>query len=352
MATVHRDQLRGLSRAALIPASVLPTKRSHDVHELPGVWFIMCLAGSCIALASGLAVEGISISPSGLAPAGFGLVCFVTALLRHRFRNPQNHHHTVLRDFSEYIGVFAFICVAGAIASYPVAAASSGFDDAVLARIDAALGFRWIAWYEVTAAHPILQWLGSMAYQSIYLTPLLLFCRFAWTGERAKARLLIAAFWLAALLTLILFNFMPARGPLAYLWHGPIPYMPASELFQSQLIPLLRDHQMHIVALGTLRGLVCAPSFHTTSAVLFLITARSAGPLRWPLTTLNIMMLLATPVEGTHYLSDMIAGAIVAVLAYLAVVQLAAWSDRSQARVSQQNATLQGGGAVSDGRCE
>ena len=55
------------------------------------------------------------------------------------------------------------------------------------------------------------------------------------------------------------------------------------------------------------------------SAVLYIIAAWPIRRLRWPLLALNIAMLLATPVEGTHYLTDMIVGAMVAVAASIAV---------------------------------
>jgi len=41
--------------------------------------------------------------------------------------------------------------------------------------------------------------------------------------------------------------------------------------------------------------------------------------LRAPLVAVNAAMLLSTPVEGTHYLIDMILGAVVAVVAIVAV---------------------------------
>jgi membrane-associated phospholipid phosphatase len=131
--------------------------------------------------------------------------------------------------------------------------------------------------------------------------------------------LFIASFWLAAVATLLLFTLAPAQGPLAYLWHGRIPYMPQSALYQAQVIPLLRHHAVHEVAVTSLHGLVCAPSFHTVSAVLYIIAAWPIRKLRWPLLALNLAMLLATPVEGTHYLTDMIVGALVAIAASLAV---------------------------------
>ncbi len=215
----------------------------------------------------------------------------------------------------EYVGLFILICLLGAVASYPAAAASAGFVDPSLLRIDRLLHFNWIGWYDVVSAHPALQALGTAAYLSIYVTPAVLFCYFALADRRADARRFLANFWLAAAIALVLFVQLPALGPLAFLWHGPIPYMPTSALYQAQLIPALRSHEIHDIGLGTLRGLVCAPSFHTTSAVLYMSAAWRIARLRWPLVTVNLAMLLATPVEGTHYLTDMIVGALVAIAA-------------------------------------
>jgi membrane-associated phospholipid phosphatase len=222
------------------------------------------------------------------------------------------------------------ITLMGATATYPLSANSHGFVDHWLERIDASLRFNWIAWYDLVAAHRSLQLLGTFAYQSIFVTPAILLGYFAWSGHRAEARAFIASFWLAAVMSLILFRFIPAEGPLAFLWHRPIPYMPESALYEAQLIPALRHHMIQHVDLGQLRGLVSAPSFHTASVVLFIAAAWPFRHLRWPLIIVNIAMLLSTPVEGTHYLTDMIAGALVAV----AALRIVAVLGRRLARVS------------------
>ena len=169
------------------------------------------------------------------------------------------------------------------------------------------------------AEHPSLQVAGRLAYGSIFLTPAILLTYFAHAGRKTQARLFLVTFWVAAVITLALFPLMPAKGPLAVLWHGPIPYMPASALYQAELIPALRSHALHQISLGTLRGLVCAPSFHTASAMIYIAAAWPLRRLRWPILILNLAMLTATPVEGTHYLADMIGGAVVGLIAVLAV---------------------------------
>ena len=79
---------------------------------------------------------------------------------------------------------------------------------------------------------------------------------------------------------------------------------------------------MSQVDLGTLQGLVSAPSFHTAAAVIFIVIAWQTKYLRWPLILMNGAMLLSTPIEGTHYLSDMIAGGFVGIFAVCAVAAL------------------------------
>jgi hypothetical protein len=238
----------------------------------------------------------------------------ILAVARGHLKPPARYARFA-RDCATYYAIFAGISLVGAVTSYPIAALTHGYADAALARIDAAFGFDWLAWYKTVAAHPILQVCGGACYESIYLTPAILLGWFAFKGQRLEAHRFLASFWLAAVLTLALFALMPAVGPLSYLWHRPIAYMPISEVWQMDLLPNLRDHAIREIDLGKLRGLVSAPSFHAAAGVLYIRAAWRARVLRWPLVGLAGAMLLATPVEGTHYLADMIIGAAVALAA-------------------------------------
>jgi membrane-associated phospholipid phosphatase len=100
--------------------------------------------------------------------------------------------------------------------------------------------------------------------------------------------------------------------------------MPSSALYQAELIPQLRSHGLQQIHVEALQGVVCAPSFHAASGILFIAAGWRAAPLRWPILALNVAMLLATPVEGTHYLIDILMGAVVAVIAIVAT-RLLVW---------------------------
>ncbi len=301
---------------------------------IPGRWLAWAILAAMAVLAVLLENAGLWIDPRAWDDLPFYAVGALAFGLRYGLRAPRSHLQRVVRDFAEYVGVLTLMVLMGAVASYPVAAISTGFSDAALQRIDVALHFDWLAWYEFTVAHRSVQLLGTIAYQSIYLTPAVLLGYFAWEGRKAEARGFLATFWIAAVLALTAFVFMPAVGPFAYLWHAPVPYMPESALWQPLLFPELRAHTLHHVDIGALRGLVSAPSFHTTSAVLFIATAWPIARLRWPVLAVNVAMLLSTPVEGTHYLIDMIAGAAVAIVALAVVAQLRRKLARDQRRLA------------------
>lgn len=289
---------------------------------MPGKWLVSAAVSSLVVLIGMMAWEHLRIDPLAVAPMVFAGIAALLVIIAYVYRRPASRVQRIARDISEYFGLFTLIALIGATATYPLSAGSHGFVDPALQQIDALLRFNWIAWYDVVAAHRSLQLLGTAAYQSIFVSPAILLGYFAWTGHRASARGFIAAFWLAAVLSLSLFPFLPAEGPLAFLWRGPIPYMPESALYQMSLIPELRRHDISHVDLGALRGLVSAPSFHTASAILYVATAWPFRRLRWPLLVINVAMLLSIPVEGTHYLTDMIAGALVAVAALGVVAEV------------------------------
>jgi hypothetical protein len=264
-----------------------------------------------------------------VAPGGPGALAVLawlgtTAWAAYALRRPKTRMEAIARNAAEYFGVMVAITLFGMVASYALAAQSVGYVDSSLSYLDSLLGFDWNSWYAFVIAHPLIRITGRIAYANIYLSPVVLLGWYALAGERHEARIFIAAFWVAVVLTLLTFVLIPAKGPLAAMWHGPIPYMPSSALYQAQLIPQLRSHGLQQIHVEALQGVVCAPSFHAASGVLFIAAGWRAPPLRWPLLALNVLMLLATPVEGTHYLVDIILGAAVALIA-LAGVRLLVW---------------------------
>ena len=296
-----------------------PNDTTHRLFEpqalIPARWLTLAVSLSG-AVVLGLMIHNrLTITPHDWGFPALVALCALLTGLRVWARDEATLCQSRCRDFGEHGLLLIAICTLGGVASYEAAGDTTGFVDPLLARLDGWLHFDWLSWYTMVVRHPLLQYLGAAAYGTIYVSPWAVVGWLAWTGQRAQARRFLLAFWLAALFTLMLFPLFPAKGALEYLWHGPIPYMPTNGLYQGALIPALRAHTVDAIHLGSLRGLVCAPSFHTASATIFIATAWSDLRLRRVLVPMNIAMLLSTPVEGTHYLSDMVMGLAVALVA-------------------------------------
>lgn len=290
------------------------------------VWAALAL--SALASAVLMARADLTIDPWSRSNLPYYAAAILVLILQAPFVQRRLPYGRAIADAAAHCLMFTAIALIGAVTSYPVAALSHGYADAPLQRIDEALHFDWLAWYRAVAGSPFLQTSGIAVYESIYLTPAILLSWFAFRGDRTAAYRFLMSFWLAAIITLALFSLMPAIGPFAYLWRGPFPYMPRSELWQPDLIPVLRAHALHVVDLGQLRGLVSAPSFHAAAAIVYMTAAWRIPRLRWVLIPLNGAMLLSTPVEGTHYLADIILGIGVAIVAMIIV---GAWYSRPNA---------------------
>jgi membrane-associated phospholipid phosphatase len=199
--------------------------------------------------------------------------------------------------------------------TYVAAAANFPLQDASLWAMDKALGFDGRGYIEFVNAHPVLAaWLTygySMIRWPIFAIPVLLAA--AYRYQR------LAEFTLAFALALIVTTLVSALVPAVGIYHQ-IGLDPATltNLHPRAYVDSLRE--LGPVRTGALRqldlfhltGLVTFPSFHAASAALY---TWALWPLRWfrPVAVIaNVLMLASTPVDGAHYLVDVIAGLAVA----------------------------------------
>ena len=183
--------------------------------------------------------------------------------------------------------------------------------DAYLEQFDRVVGLpipAIVAW----AAH---NWLGRLASGcyfwlfplmrvAILLPPL--------AGRAGNAQKFLTANLVSFFVGLPLFALFPAVGP----WYGyPIAARP--DQLGSQATLLLFRHagpcQYYVPA-----GIVCFPSFHVVWAILCARALWSFRLLRVPVVILAALIILSTVTTGEHYILDLIAGAIIAVIAIYA----------------------------------
>jgi membrane-associated phospholipid phosphatase len=219
----------------------------------------------------------------------------------------------------ELITLFGLICLLGALGSYVVAAQTTGYQDEVLARADAMLGFDWVALYRRTEASDLLVAIGRTAYSTLAVSAIVLFCLFAWSGQITRAHRFLVAYGLALTCTVIIFAFFPSKGPLVQYIGGAPSYMPASGIGHVAFIDGLRDKTIGVVSMAGLHGLIAFPSFHSASAILYIWGFWQVRAGKFIALLVNIAMIGSTIIEGVHYLIDVLGGVVVALLAIAAV---------------------------------
>jgi len=172
--------------------------------------------------------------------------------------------------------------------------------DALLGRMDKALGFNVPAIAMWTAAHPLWRILSDKSYDVLYLLlPMAMFLP-GILGKREAAEQFIVANAAAFLISFPIFTLMPAIGP----WAGSeFAGNAAQKACEASIIALHSGSKTAAVV-----GVVSFPSFHVIWAVL---SARAL----WPIRVLRIvgvamagLVVVSTVTTGWHYVVDVIAG--------------------------------------------
>jgi uncharacterized membrane protein len=193
--------------------------------------------------------------------------------------------------------------------------------DASLLAADRALGFDWQGYVQFVDAHPTLaSWLNcgyGMIRWPIFAIPVVL------AAQRRYRRIVefTLAFGAALAVTTVISALVPAIGVYHQIGLDPASLKnidPRAYLEQLRDLPPTRDGTLRQLALLGLGGIVTFPSFHAASAVLYTWALWSVRWLRPLVVVVNGAMLAATPINGGHYLVDVIAGIAIAVAAIVA----------------------------------
>ncbi|MGU3537683.1 phosphatase PAP2 family protein [Methylobacterium sp. A54F] len=195
--------------------------------------------------------------------------------------------------------------------------------DAALARLDALLGFDWPAYFAWHAAHPAIGTACRVAYLIWPQMALILVVVLARHGCFERLARLIAATALALALVYLAAILVPAYG--AYVQHGMSPALhPDLPVAFSDFKPAydaLRAGLVDLYAEEIPSGAISFPSFHTTTILLYAWAAWPT-PARWPILAVQAACFLAVPVQGAHFLTDMIAGGAIGLVAIRASAPL------------------------------
>jgi len=224
---------------------------------------------------------------------------------------------------TESITQIFMISLLGALLAYGAAASGLPYRDAELLAADRWLGFEPRAYLDFVYARPRLAMFYPFVYLSMVYQPAIVFVVLTLTRRIERLHNFAVALVVSLVITIAIFALFPALGWYGYLGVGPAAYSNLP-LFWN-FVPHLEDVRsgaLHAIPLGDLRGIISFPSYHTAAAMLAVWVVWPVRFVRWPMLLLNGLMVASAPIEGAHYLVDIIGG----VLVGAGSVMAAAWT--------------------------
>jgi hypothetical protein len=199
--------------------------------------------------------------------------------------------------------------------------------DALLARADLALGFHWPQMMRAVASHPRLLWVLQSAYGILLPEIALAVIVLGTLGRIASLYRFVLAVAIGALISIFLWTLFPAFGAMSVYAFDPAMtaklHVSVDGAYGQALIRMLHDGP-GLIAPDNIKGMIGFPSYHAVLALLLIWHFRDVRWLRWPVLMVNLIVILATPIEGGHHWVDVFAAMPVAVLAIAAARRISA----------------------------
>jgi PAP2 superfamily len=216
-----------------------------------------------------------------------------------------------LANVGHYAGLWVAFSLTGAILTYLAASVGLPLHDAELHRLDGTLGFNWAGAFLFVNSHAAVKDVLGIAYLSFLPQVVLSIMYFAHVRRNDRNAELLLSAMVALAITAAISAVIPAEGPYSFLTGKPL-------LFVRDLL-IVRSTAQPAFQLSNLQGIITFPSYHTVLAILLVYSHRPPLKSFFVVAGINLIMLLAIPVEGSHYLVDVIAGAAVAAFSIAAV---------------------------------
>ena len=215
----------------------------------------------------------------------------------------------VFSEMCFFLFLYLVFPMLGVRLSYLAPTLGLPFQDAAFLQADRLLGFDWAHWTAFIDGHAWFKRIVLLAYLTPLCQAIVSLVVFAIYRTETRNDEMLLTLVLSLTLVIATCAMLPTLGPREHL-----------HLQDSVSWTILQIRSGHVDNLPYM-GLVCFPSYHTVMAVVFSYSHRGLKTFL-PFCILNALMLLGTPDFGDHYLSDMIGGAVIAVVVILAVRHL------------------------------
>jgi membrane-associated phospholipid phosphatase len=273
-------------------------------------WLLVPFAGLSAALA--LCFFPLHLKLSSVIPVAIASLATFGAWQFYRLKRPDPGISALAESATFLLVIMPLL----AILNYATTMAARPLLDENFARMDALMGFDWMAHLAWVKAWPGLGTVLTVAYGSTLPQVVAAIIILAYCHRMRDLREFIMLFVMTLTVTLLLSAIFPASG--AYAYFAPpadmaVGFDPRNGIWHLAQLTGLRNGTMTTLDLSHTEGLVTFPSFHTILAILTTWAVREVRYLALPVALLNVLVVLSTLSIGGHHLVDVVAGALIAV---------------------------------------
>ena len=276
--------------------------------------FKVWLTAALIALDAGwIAAGGFSFDmASAAACLGFTALLASVGFVYTKLR--PDERLAIMGAETAFLTIFS---AAACVFSYLMTSTDGPLIDNTLVHWDADLGFNWYHYVGFANAHPIIGMLSSAVYQTTLMQIALSVVVLPMLGHLDRVREMVLLVMASSLLCIIISALLPSEGALAYFHPSASFYMqnhPVVDLAYKQAFFDIRHGTLTHFALTDLKGLVAFPSYHVALSAILMIAFRGIRFWFWPVVAFNTLVILSTPIDGGHHLTDGIGGFVLALV--------------------------------------
>ena len=312
--------------------------------EIAAVRRVDAMIWAMIAIVAAIILTSATITDFRIVWRSYATICTVSASLlaaswfcRAKRNEPR---------LSLALGAAAQILVFSAVVaplSYLAASFGLPLKDDALEAADRALGFDWMALLATLNAHPTVFAIMRAFYFSLMLQAVFVVLCLAFTGRLASLRIFILAFMSAAIITIAISAVVPAQGVWSH--HG----FAVADV--SSIVPAtraawpvydgLRDGTYRLLVAAGSEGIITFPSLHAALTVILIGAMWPVPGVRWLGLAANLVVIAATPIDGSHYLIDVLAGIAIAIVSLAAGREVCRWAGRrSRSQIAAERPRL------------
>jgi membrane-associated phospholipid phosphatase len=293
------------------------------LRRLDGIIWAIVAAVAGIMLAAPLLSKFHLVGQSFLA-AGGTTALFLLGYWFYETRRPDPRLSGALGSTAQLL---AFAAV-GAPLSYIGAIPNLPLQDRWFDVADHALGFDFFALLAWMDAHAAIHPLFWFSYFSLMPQTVIAIVALSFAGQLVWLRTFMLAFLITTLVTIAVAAIVPTEGAWGFYKLNATAYPDIVPALQGVHLPVfrgLRDGSFRdLMAVGA-QGIINFPSLHAALGLLLTAALWPLPVLRWIGFVLNVLMIVSIPVEGGHYITDVLAGLGIAVVCLLAARAIVAW---------------------------